>query len=144
MAGFNKQEQDAIKGAIAQAEKFTSGEIRLCVEDTCNEPALDRAANYFKKLGMHKTTLRNGVLIYMALKDHQFAILGDAGINKVVPADFWESTKEVMRTCFKKGELSNGVIEGIMLVGKQLQQYFPYKDGDTNELSDDILFMDGK
>ena len=144
MSGFSKQEQQSIKEAIENAEQFTSGEIRICVEDTCNEPVLDRAANYFKKLGMHKTTLRNGVLIYIAVKTHQFAILGDAGINKLVPENFWESTKDLMRSHFKEGKLSEGIVEGINLAGQQLQKYFPCLDGDVNELPNDITFMDGK
>lgn len=144
MSGFSKEEQQSIKEAIENAERFTSGEIRICVEDTCNEPVLDRAANYFKKLGMHETSLRNGVLIYIALKSHQFAILGDAGINKVVPENFWESTKDLMRSYFKEGKLSEGIVEGINLAGQQLKKYFPYIDGDVDELPNDISYMDGK
>lgn len=144
MTGFSKQEQNYIKEAIENAERFTSGEIRICVEDNCNELVLDRAANYFKKLGMHETALRNGVLIYIALKSHQFAILGDAGINKVVPENFWESTKELMSTYFKEGKLCEGIVEGINSAGKQLKMYFPCTDNDVNELPNDISFMDGK
>ena len=145
MAVFKAEEQKLIKEAIEAAERFTSGEIRICVEKSSKEPVLDRAANYFKKLGMHETALRNGVLIYVATNDHQFAILGDAGINKVVPSDFWNGTKEAMLAHFKQGQLAMGIITGIRLAGEQLQTYFPYVDGgDKNELSDDISFMDGK
>ena len=88
MSIFSEKEQELISNAVESAERFTSGEIRICVEKTCSEPVLDRAANYFKKLGMDKTAQRNGVLIYIATEDHQFAIIGDAGINKLVPHDF--------------------------------------------------------
>ena len=144
MSTFSEEEQKQISSAVASAERFTSGEIRICVEKTCSEDVLDRAANYFKKLGMDKTGQRNGVLIYIATEDHRFAIIGDAGINKLVPENFWDSTKDVMLSYFKKGDLVGGITEGIRLAGKQLQAYFPYQDGDLNELSDDISFMDGK
>lgn len=141
---FNDQEQQLIRQAIERAEKNTSGEIRICVEKSCSEDPLNRAAGYFFKLDMDKTKLRNGVLIYLATADHKFAIIGDAGINKVVPANFWDDTKEAMLTCFKDGSLAQGIVTGIDSAGKQLQRYFPYEAGDKNELSDDIAYMDGE
>lgn len=143
MALFTDDEQLRIRRAIELAEGETSGEIRICVEKTCSEEVLDRAANYFKKLEMDKTALRNGVLIYLAAADHKFAIIGDAGINRVVPVDFWDSTKEQMLKHFKAGQLAEGVITGITLAGEQLKAFFPYHDSDKNELSDDISFMEG-
>jgi len=144
MGIFSEQEQQLISNAIETAERFTSGEIRICVEKTCGEPVLDRAANYFKKLGMDKTAKRNGVLIYVATNDHQFAIIGDSGINILVPHDFWDSTKEAMLTHFKNGELAGGIITGVKLAGEQLQSFFPYHDSDVDELPNDITYMDGK
>jgi uncharacterized membrane protein len=144
MSVFSSSEQQRIREAIQTAEKSTSGEIRICLEKTCSEDVLDRAANYFYKLGMDKTALRNGVLIYLATNDHKFAIIGDAGINKVVPADFWDSTKEAMLSCFKSDQLAEGIITGIRLAGEQLTAYFPCMDEDKNELSDDINYGDGE
>lgn len=144
MGIFSEQEQQLIRNAIESAERFTSGEIRICVEKTCSEPVLDRAANYFKKLGMDKTAKRNGVLIYVATSDHQFAVIGDSGINMLVPHDFWDSTKEAMLTQFKNGELAGGIITGVKLAGEQLQSFFPYHDSDVDELPNDISYMDGK
>lgn len=141
---FSEEEQQLISDAIESAERFTSGEIRVCIEKNCSEPVLDRAANYFRKLDMHKTKKRNGVLIYVATIDHQFAIIGDEGINRLVPHDFWNSTKEQMLGHFKNEDLAGGIVTGIRLVGKQLQTFFPYLDSDVNELSNDISFMDGK
>ncbi len=143
MALFTDEEQSQIRKAIESAEASTSGEIRICVEKTCSEDVLDRAANYFSKLEMDKTVLRNGVLIYLATVDRKFAIIGDAGINKVVPADFWNSTKQAMLELFKAGNLCEGIITGISLAGEQLKTYFPYQDSDKNELPDDISFMEG-
>jgi uncharacterized membrane protein len=144
MSIFSEKERELISTAVESAERFTSGEIRICVEKTCSEPVLDRTANYFKKLGMDKTAQRNGVLIYIATEDHQFAIIGDAGINKLVPHDFWDSTKDTMLSYFKEGDLTAGIIAGIKIAGEQLKTYFPYLDGDVNELPNEVSFMDGK
>ena len=91
----------------------------------------------------HKTKLRNGVLIYLATEDRKFAIIGDGGINKVVPADFWDQTKLDMLEQFKQGNLIEGITTGVILAGEQLKKYFPYDTDDSNELSDDVSFMDG-
>jgi uncharacterized membrane protein len=143
MAVFNEEEQQRIRTAIEDAEKHTSGQIRVCIEKTCSENVLDRAAKYFHQLDMHKTKLRNGVLIYVAVVDRKFAIIGDAGINKVVPDNFWDDTKDDMLQHFKSGNLVEGIVTGLEISGEHLQKYFPHKKGDSNELSDDIAFMDG-
>jgi len=137
---FTKEQKEAIKQAVQQAEKETSGEIRVHVENTCEGDVLDRAATVFDKLGMVQTELRNGVLFYVALKSHKFAILGDLGINSKVPQNFWESTKEIIIEHFKKGLFAEGLIEGITMAGKELKQWFPYQTDDVNELPDDISF----
>ncbi|MBD1385151.1 TPM domain-containing protein [Mucilaginibacter rigui] len=143
MSVFTEDEQQRIQQAVAAAEKSTSGEIRVCMEKTCSDNPLDRAAKYFAQLEMHKTKLRNGVLIYVATVDRKFAIIGDAGINSVVPADFWDSTKEAMLSHFKYGNLVEGIVTGITQAGEQLKKYFPHLLNDKNELPDDIAFMDG-
>jgi uncharacterized membrane protein len=142
MAIFNDEEQQRIREAIAAAEKHTSGELRVCIEKTCSEDVLDRSAKYFYQLDMHKTKLRNGVLIYVAVVDRKFAIIGDAGINQVVAADFWDSTKEDMLSHFKNGDIVEGIVTGLKIAGDQLGKYFPHGQ-DKNELPDDIAFMDG-
>jgi uncharacterized membrane protein len=141
---FNEDEQQLIRDAIAKAEKTTSGEIRICVEKTCKEDVLDRAAKYFYQLDMDKTRLRNGVLIYLATVDHKFAIIGDAGINKMVPVDFWDTTKNEMLERFKQGNLVGGIITGITRAGEKLGAFFPCATDDANEISNDVAFMDGE
>lgn len=143
MAIFNDEEQQRIRIAIEEAEKHTSGQIRVCIEKTCSEDVLDRAAKYFHQLDMHKTRLRNGVLIYIATVDRKFAIIGDAGINKVVPNNFWDDTRDDMLKQFKYGNLVEGIVTGLEISGDHLQKYFPHQDDDNNELPDDIAFMDG-
>jgi len=140
MSPFNPDEQKRIVEAIRQAEKATSGEIRVHVESNC--PAADplqRAIEVFARLGMHQTKAQNGVLFYLAYTDRKFAVLGDKGIDARVPADFWESTKDLLRVHFAKGEYVEGLSQGIERAGQQLRQYFPYSGAaDTNELANDI------
>ncbi|TKC02793.1 TPM domain-containing protein [Pedobacter frigoris] len=142
MGLFTEQEQEQISHAIAEAEKATSGEIRIAIDKYCKGDALERATSYFAKLDMDKTSRHNGVLIYLAHADHKFAIIGDSGINKVVPPDFWETTKVAMKAHFASGNLAQGVIAGIVLAGEKLAMYFPSQNDDINELPNDIIFMD--
>ena len=137
---FNSEELSALHTSINDAEKFTSGEIRLHVENVCKYDVLDRAADVFKELSMNKTELRNGVLFYLSIKDRKFAILGDAGINTKVPAGFWDSIKEVVLNHFKDGLYAKGLSEGIEKAGLKLSEHFPYSKEDVNELSNDISF----
>ena len=137
---FTEENKLQIASAIRVAETNTSGEIRVHIEKNCKEDVLDRAAYWFEQLGMHKTELRNGVLFYLAVEDHKFAILGDAGINQKVPSDFWEETKELVISKFKEGSYSEGLASGIIKAGEQLKQHFPFKSDDVNELSNEISF----
>lgn len=137
---FTKEEQQQIVAAVKQAELNTSGEIKVHIERKCKEDVLDHAAFIFEKLEMHKTELRNGVLIYLAVEDRQLAILGDTGINLKVPKGFWEETRDVMIANFKNGDFAKGLSEGIIKAGEQLKAHYPYQEGDVNELSDDISF----
>ena len=139
-------EQEAVLvAAIRQAEITTSGEIRVHLEDTCPTPEpLDRAAQVFAELNMHRTAQRNGVLFYLAWKSRQFAVIGDAGINSAVPDDFWETTKETVLSQFRSEKYAAGLEHGIRMVGEQLKRYFPYNAvTDKNELDDAISFGGG-
>jgi uncharacterized membrane protein len=137
---FTTQQKELIGKAISHAELNTSGEIRVHIENKCKEDVLDRSAYLFEKLEMHKTELRNGVLFYLAVSDHKFAILGDAGINSKVPDNFWEGIKETMTELFKKEQFTEGLCTGIKMAGEKLKEHFPYQSDDINELSNDISF----
>ncbi len=137
---FSQAEKDVIKYAIAEAEGRTSGEIRVHIENVCDGDVLDRAATLFEKLGMVKTAQRNGVLFYIAVKSHKFAILGDAGINEKVPENFWSAIKENIAGQFSQGQYCLGLVEAITQAGQQLKKWFPRQSGDVNELPDDISF----
>ena len=138
---FSKEEQKRIVSAIQEAEKRTSGEIKVHIEEHCPDAdVMERAKTVFGELGLHTTQQQNGVLLYLAYVDRKFAVLGDKGIYEKVPHDFWESTKEKLREHFKKNEFTEGLCEGIEEAGQQLMKYFPYQSHDINELPDDVSF----
>ena len=138
---FSADEQKRILEAIEKAEDHTSGEIRLHLEGRCpTEEPLDHAKELFFQLEMDKTAQRNGVLIYLATASHRFAILGDEGIHRVVPENFWEDVKELMVSHFREDDFGQGMVEGIARIGEKLHEFFPWQSDDANELPDDISF----
>jgi uncharacterized membrane protein len=137
---FSKEDREKIISAIKKAELDTSGEIKVHIDKSCKGDPLDQAAFIFKKLKMHKTNLRNGVLFYLALENRKFAIIGDAGINNVVAENFWDEIKKSMLDEFMNDRLTEGLVKGITMAGEQLKKHFPYRKDDLNELSDDISF----
>lgn len=132
------EEESEIVKAISQAEKNTSGEIRVHIENHNEKPPLERAQEVFNFLGMDNTLMRNGVLFYVGVSDHTFAIIGDEGIYKVVEEDFWDCTKDTVISHFKEKKYKDGLVAGILRAGERLQQYFPFSSDDSNELSNEI------
>jgi len=135
---FTDKELKEIRDAISIAEKETSGELRVHLEKSCRGNLLDRAAYIFKTLKMHETAERNGVLFYLAYKDRKFAILGDSGINNLVPPNFWDEIRDKMQDNFKNGQFIDGLTAGIVMAGNALKEFFPYHFNDVNELSNEV------
>jgi uncharacterized membrane protein len=131
-------EKEEIQECIRLAELKTSGEIRVHIDKKCDSDPFEKAVTIFNKLKMYQTRDRNGVLIYISFSDRKLAIIGDEGINAVVPTYFWESTKNELIFRFKRNEFAQGIIDAVNEAGKQLQQYFPVKSDDKNELSNEI------
>lgn len=136
------EQQETVVTAVRLAEKGTSGEIRVHIEGECSGDPVKRAEKVFFRLGMHKTKLRNGVLIYLACNTRTFAIVGDKGINDMVPDGFWNDVAETMGAEFRKGLFAEGLAKAAEMVGEKLKGFFPYQDDDVNELPDDISFAE--
>ncbi|ESU29343.1 hypothetical protein FLJC2902T_07400 [Flavobacterium limnosediminis JC2902] len=132
------EDEKEIVHAISLAEKNTSGEIRVHIEAHAEKPPIERAKEVFHALGMDKTEAKNGVLFYVGVQDHSFAILGDKGIDDLVEDDFWDCTKDLVIGHFKNKQFRTGLVEGILRAGERLKKHFPYKDDDANELSNEI------
>ena len=139
---FSIQEKQTIVQAIKQAEKMTSGEVRVFVESKCRfVQAIDRAKEVFENLDMYKTNDRNGVIVYVALKHRQLAVYADEGIYNKVGQVFWKEKLDKMLVHFGTDDYAQGIANVVLDIGAALQKYFPYDDsGDVNELSDDIVF----
>ena len=136
---LSEEQEQALVDAISQAELHTSGEIRIHLEkSTGNSSAEQRAKQWFGKLEMHKTAEKNGVLFYLAIQDRQLALWAGEGINGRVPADFWQEIIDLMISKFKEGHFSEGLIDGVEKTGKALGEFFPRKDDDVDELSNEI------
>jgi uncharacterized membrane protein len=137
---FSKEEEKEIITAIEQAEETTSGEIRLHLEKHCKIDPIRRAQEVFAKLKMFETEQKNGVILYIATEDHKVVIWGDEGIHTKVGQDFWDEELNKLISSFKSGYYAKGIIECIGDIGQKLKEFFPYQDGDVNELSDDISY----
>ena len=131
-------EELEIVNAIVEAEKNTSGEIRVHIEPMSKKDHFERAQEVFHYLKMDNTKEENGVLIYIAVHDKKFVIYGDKGINRVVPDNFWDNTKTILENHFKKGNFKQGIIEGILMAGKELETHFPWQHNNPNELSNEV------
>lgn len=137
-AFLSPEEEQEIIEAILEAETKTSGEIRVHIEARCKGDAFERAREIFYILKMDNTKNNNGVLFYVAVNDHKFAIYGDRGMNAVVPRDFWNETKEILEVYFKKKLFKEGLRKAILKAGMELKAHFPRTAGDTNELGNEI------
>lgn len=131
------EEKEVIE-AIRTAEKNTSGEIRVHLEAHAGDALHQRATYVFDFLHMNNTKYDNGVLFYVAVEQRALVILGDKGIDRAVPENFWDSTKALVLSHFSNGKIKDGLVAGILIAGEQLKAHFPYQSGDVNELPNEI------
>jgi uncharacterized membrane protein len=135
---LTEAERQTVLAAIRDAERKTSGEIRVHIEARCPGDPLVRATRVFEELGMTKTAERNGTLLYLALRDHKFAVIGDQGIHLRLPEGFWEEVREAMEERFRAGRFAEGLVRGVAAIGERLAAYFPRGADDRDELPDEI------
>lgn len=135
---LTSKEEEEIVEAIRIAECDTSGEIRVHIEQKCDIDVYEHALEVFHILKMDNTLQRNGVLLYVAVDNKSFVIFGDQGINNIVGADFWNSTRDKIATQFKSGNFKQGIIEGVKEAGKVLSKHFPWHHHDNDELDNTI------
>jgi uncharacterized membrane protein len=137
---FTEHESESIIKAISQIEAGTIGELRLHIEDLCEQHPVDRAIEIFNKLGMYNTSQKTGVLIYIATEDHKLAIIGDKGIHSIVGDNFWNHIMVEMKEKFTHESIYAGVIYGVLEVGNKLKEHFPEVRKPENELSNEISY----
>lgn len=135
--------QEQVVRAIRAAEARTTGELRVFVESHCSYmDAMDRAKELFAKLAMEKTVRRNAVLVYLAVKDKQFAIFGDEQIYVMAGgAQFWQAAGALLQQHLRAGNIADGLCGCIEALGAALELNFPADPAiDKNELPDEIVF----
>ncbi len=135
---LDESEKQRVVAAIREAERQTSGEIRVHIVERAEGDTLETAKTVFEKLGMTATRERNGVLFFLSLKDHRFAVLGDSGIHEKVQGDFWDSIRDEMAGRFQGGQFVDGIVAGIRKCGEKLAEHFPRRDDDIDELPNEI------
>ena len=131
-------DRQRIVDAIGTAEKLTSGEIRVHIQPKAHGDIWEVAQRTFERLGMTRTALRNGVLLFVACEEQRFVILGDSGINEKVPAGFWDEIAARLTIRFKSGEFTDGIVDAIHSAGEELRHYFPREHTDVDELANEI------
>lgn len=141
---LSKEELDSITNHIAEIERFTSGEIRICFKKNTawaerKLTSREMAVKEFHKLGMHNTKDKTGVLLYILFADRKFEVVADKGINDKISNEKWETIKNHLISEFKKGKYKAGIIKALDEIKEVLMNEFPRKDDDTNELSNDIV-----
>jgi len=135
---FTGKEKKILSDAIEAAEKNTSAEIRVHLITHAKNSVLDEAKACFEKLGMTKTKEKNGVLILLATKSHEFAIVGDSGIHEKLPSGYWELLVKEAESCMSADHFLEGLTRMIVGIGEKLTQYFPAGQNNHNELSNDV------
>jgi uncharacterized membrane protein len=133
-----EHDRTRVKEAVATAELGTSAEVRVHLDEHCEDEELDRAAFLFAHLDMHRTALRNGVLLYVNVSDRRVAVIGDAGIHRFVGQSFWDDVIELIRLHFIGGRYAEGIIAGVERIAVKLREHFPRTSDDRNELSDEV------
>jgi uncharacterized membrane protein len=125
---LHPREQHAIVEAIRAMETSTTGEIKVHVEARClaTDP-YTRAVELFDKLGLHRTDARNGVLIYAAVHDRRYAVIGDIGIDERPDSEFWAEAQRALSVTFRRGAFGEGLIGAVHAVGERLQRRFPWR-----------------
>ena len=140
---LSEEDLKEIQNRISQVEKFTSGEIRLCIrlKRSFKERKADLhdvAIHEFHSLGMHNTKHKTGVLIFIMFGERYFDILADEGIHKKIDEIVWKELEEKMKDEFKKGSYKTAILHVIERIGETLRKEFPHEEGGINELSDEI------
>jgi uncharacterized membrane protein len=137
---FTTEEESLIESKITELENCTSAELKVVIVNYCWGNLIHKAQNIFEKHNLHKTEQRNAVMVLLVVKNRELLIYGDTGINSVLEKGFWVNTKDEMISCFKKGQMVEGMTQGLQHIGTQLLEYFPSKSGDINELPNGIIY----
>ncbi len=116
---------DSIVAAIRDAERKTSGEIRVSISPKNIDDPVAAARAEFLHRGMDKSLARNGVLIFVAPRSHKFAVIGDESVHAKCGDEFWQKLADAMTGHFRKSEFTEGILHGVQKAGELLAEHFP-------------------
>lgn len=149
LSGYlTKDDLEKIKGAIARAEKRTSGEIRVRIIRLCDADlggdVMAQAKRDFYREKLYKTRDHTGVLVLLALGENKFAVLADKGIYSKISQDELNNLVFEMSREFRAGHFRQGVLRAVKALGDKLAEHFPRKPDDVNELPDEVEVGGGR
>ncbi|MGB8355184.1 MAG: TPM domain-containing protein [Chthoniobacteraceae bacterium] len=136
---LDKIDDAKVVAAIAEAERRTSGEIRIWVSHRKISDALGTAQKRFLKLGMDKTPERNAVMLYIAPRSQVFAVVGDSGVHEKCGDAFWTEVTSQLSADLKKESITAALVNAVGKVGDLLAAHFPPGAGGGDKLPNDIL-----
>jgi uncharacterized membrane protein len=139
---LSKVDDTRVIKAIHEAEQKSSGEIRVYVSEKQVDDVLNEAKVHFLRLGMDKTRGRNAVLIYIAPRSRNFAVVGDVAVHERCGDQFWQDIAVGMADHLKQERYTEALLLAIEKVGAVLAAHFPHQADDQNELPDDIATDD--
>jgi uncharacterized membrane protein len=138
----------AIETAVGAAERTTIGEIKVVVVAKSRKGLFRvfdplravemRALWEFKKMGVHRSRERTGVLIMVSVAERRIRIIADEGIHAKVEDGTWDRIVETISAQIREGEPRDGILRAVTAVGQTLAKHFPPRAGHRNQLSDDV------
>ena len=146
---FNKQDQQAIAHAVAQAEQGHVGEIQVVIEghipanQAYYQNTQGRAQQLFAELGVWDTEFNSGVLLYLNLCERKVEIVIDRGIKGATQQEVWDTICANVIQLMQQQAYRQAVVQGVFEVGKVLTGFYQNVMHDSkNELSNAPIILD--
>ncbi len=111
----------------------------LLTANETNEEVRQRTLEAFFSNNLHQTKDSTGVLIFISLLERRINIIGDKGINQKVDQNFWDNEVEVLSQSIKSKKIISGLTKVIVDIGDKLEEHFPIKADDQNELKNELV-----
>ncbi len=93
----------------------------------------------FYSSGLYRTKDSNGVLIYLSLFERRVVVVGDRGIHEKMGNQHWDEVRDTIIEGIRRGKPREGICAAIRKCGDALEQHFPHRADDMNELSDQVI-----
>ena len=145
---FPESALEAIGHRVAEHENRHRGEVRFVVEAElttaqlwANLSSRARAVEVFSGRRVWDTEENTGVLVYVLLADHKVEIVADRGVSAKVDPGQWQGICRTMQEAFRAGRFEEGALAGVTAISVLLEQHFPARTDNANELPDRPLLI---